>query len=208
MSSKNDDIDPERRPRGRPRVTVQEDALEAATCVFWSEGYEAASVDQLCRAMKMPRASLYQAFGDKERLFLAAINHYADTRVRPLAVALGPTGSLHHDLETFFESVVDLATSDAATPGCLISCVLSETAGTNPVFRAELAQRYATMESRIAERLRLDAGTLPSAPEVMAVVLASVARGLTLRARSGATAAVLKPVARAAARAFVQPAAV
>ncbi len=208
MSSKNDDIGPERRLRGRPRVSVQKDALEAATCVFWSEGYEAASVDQLCRAMKMPRASLYQAFGDKEHLFLAAINHYGDTRVRPLAAALGPTGSLRQDLEAFFESVVDLATSDAATSGCLISCVLSDAAGSNPLFRAELDRRYASMESWIAERLGMDAGPLSCAPEVMALVLASVARGLTLRARSGATAAVLKPVARAAALAFVQPAAV
>jgi len=198
----------EQRMRGRPRGFETVEAIEAATRLFWAEGYEAASVDHLCKTMQMPRATLYSAFGGKERLFLAAIDHYATTRLAPLVAALGPKGTLVQDFADFFDQVVILATQDAATPGCLISCVLSDAAGTNRVFRAELDRRYAGMEHHIATRLRVSGEALPVPPEVLAVLLASVARGLMLRARSGATAATLQPVAAAAAQVFVQPAGV
>ncbi len=198
----------EQRTRGRPRGFETPEAMEAATRLFWAEGYNAASVDHLCKTMQMPRATLYSAFGGKERLFLAAIDHYATTRMAPLAAALGPKGTLAQDLKAFFDQVVMLATQDAATPGCLISCVLSDAAGANPLFRAELDRRYAGLEHQIADRLRLSGEVLPAPAEVLAVVLASVARGLTLRARSGATTADLRPVAAAAAQVLVQPAGV
>jgi len=197
---------PKQRPRGRPRGYDATDALEAATSVFWAKGYEAASVDELCRAMNMPRASVYQIFGDKQRLFLAAIDHYARTRLEPLSQSLGPLGALEDDLESFFDHVVILATQDPSTPGCLISSVLSDAAGTNPLFKAELDRRFAALEGCLSDRLRQSAEKLGAPAEVMAVVLASVAHGLTLRARSGASAVVLRAVGHAAARAFVNPA--
>ncbi len=195
----------EPRIRGRPRGFEAVDAIQAATRLFWAVGYVAASVDQLCKTMQMPRATLYSAFGGKERLFLAAIDHYAKTRLVPLAAALGPKGTLAQDLADFFDHAVVLATQDATTPGCLISCVLSDAAGANPIFRAELDSRYAALEHQIAVRLRMSQDAMPTPPEVLAVLLASVARGLMLRARSGATTANLQPVAAAAAQVFGQP---
>lgn len=189
--------------RGRPRGYDAADALEAATSVFWAKGYEATSVDELCRAMNMPRASLYQLFGDKQHLFLAAIDHYARTRLEPLSQSLGLIGTLDEDLQSFFNQVVTLATRDPSTPGCLISSVLSDAAGTNPLFKEELDRRFAALERRLSDRLS-QCTSKPGAPtEVLAVVLASVARGLTLRARSGAPATELRAVGRAAAQAFL-----
>ncbi|MEB8386548.1 TetR/AcrR family transcriptional regulator [Rhodobacteraceae bacterium KMM 6894] len=188
--------------RGRPRGYDVTDALEAATCVFWANGYDGAPIDVLCRAMNMPRASLYQRFGDKQRLFLAVVDYYAKTRLEPLAHSLGPSGPLKDDLEAFFGQVVALATHDPSTPGCLISSVLCDAAGTNPLFKAELDRRYTSLENGLAERLRQSDEVLGAPAEVLAVVLASVARGLTLRARSGAPADELRAVGRAAARAF------
>lgn len=196
----------EKAPRGRPRGFETVQAIEAATRLFWAEGYEAASVDHLCKTMQMPRATLYSAFGGKERLFLAAIDHYVATRMAPLAAALGPKGTLVQDLTAFFDQVVILSTQDSATPGCLISCVLSDAAGSNLLLREELDRCYAGLERQIDARLRAPGEALPAPPEVLAVLLASVARGLTLRARSGASAANLRPVAAAAAQVFVQPA--
>ena len=168
--------------------------------VFWAAGYDGASVSDLCQAMRIPRASLYQQFTDKETLFLAAVEHYGTTRLAAVADALGPRGYLADDLRAFFAAVADLATAEPEAPGCLISCVLTDAAGANPLFRAELSRRFAALESRIATRLRSGQSELQrgAAPEALAVVLAAVARGLMLRARAGADRGMLADAGGAA----------
>lgn len=167
--------------------------------VFWLEGYECASVDRLALATGMPRATLYQVYGDKEGLFLAAVAHYAETRTGRVASALGPCGALREDLDAFFAAVIDLATSEPKARGCLISCVLADAAGTNPRFRAELDRRFSALEYRIRDRLEAESvqtGDIPA----RAVIIASVARGLMLRARAGASRDLLEQAAAEAVR--------
>lgn len=178
--------------------------------LFWGQGYAATSIDMLTRAMRVPRASLYQVYGDKEGLFLAAVAHYVASRFAPLIAHLDAGGALAADLTGFFEAVIRHATADPATLGCLVSCVLTDAAGANPAMRDELARRFDSVEARIAARLRraqaegdldpaADAGTL-------AGMLSAVARGLMLRARAGAGLADLGPVATLAIRTACGPA--
>ncbi len=61
------------RPRGRPRSFDREAALEAAMEVFWHKGFDAASLSDLTEAMGINPPSLYAAFGDKEKLYLEAV---------------------------------------------------------------------------------------------------------------------------------------
>lgn len=192
------------RPRGRPRAFNKTQAIDSAMRLFWAEGYDAASIDRLCRATGMSRASLYQDFGGKQGLFLATIGHYVDTRLGPLAAALGPNDTLEADLAAFFGEVVALATRDAATPGCLISCVLAEVAGANETFRQELDHRFRALEDRIAQRLAQGGVSDRGADErALAGMLAAVARGIMLRARSGMAAEGLRRIAEAAVRSVV-----
>src|SRR4051794_34171198 len=62
-----------KRPRGRPRSFDRDQALARAMQVFWEKGYEAASMQDLLTAMEISSPSLYAAFGDKEALFLEAV---------------------------------------------------------------------------------------------------------------------------------------
>ena len=198
-------ITPASRPRGRPRGFDDATALEAAMRVFWARGYEQAPVDLLCRQMNMPRTSLYHLFGDKEGLFLASISHYADTRLRPVIDALGPNGSLTDDLSAFFGQVVHLASSDSATPGCLISSVLADAAVTTTRFQEERDRRFDALEARITTRLEADGwpehGGCPA--PVAASLAAAMARGIVLRARAGQGRDVLSPVGAAAVTALM-----
>lgn len=173
---------------------------------FWSVGYDGASVDTMCRVTNMSRASIYQSYGGKEGLFLATIAHYAETRVAGVAAALGPQGTLHDDLTAFYAEVVRLATADPETPGCLISCVLADVAGSNKAFRAELDRRFMMLEQRLADRFResgwTDASPVP--PAAAAGLAAAAARGIMLRARSGKREEDLAAIGAAAVTALVQ----
>lgn len=197
------------RARGRPRQFAPEDALEAAMRVFWAQGYDGASIDALVAATGLTRSSLYLAWGGKEALFLAAVEHYAETRLKPLLAALGGGGALADDLGAFFDGVVRLATEADAHRGCLVSCALADAAGARATMRAELARRFAAVEARLEARLaRAEAaGETPRsvAPGALAAMLAAVARGLMLGARAGADPETLRRTA-AAARTLAAPA--
>jgi len=162
--------------------------------VFWAEGYDGASVDTLARETAMPRATLYQLYGDKEGLFLAAIGHYAETRTAQVAAALGPAGTLRDDLASFFSAVIDLALSVPEARGCLISCVLADAAGANPRFRTELNRRFLALEARIRDRLDTEAPS-DGDSQSRGLLIASIARGIMLRARAGADRALLEQAA-------------
>jgi len=63
---------------GRPTEFDRNTALERAMVLFWRQGYEATSLSDLLGEMGIGRQSLYNAFGDKQALFIEAARHYGD----------------------------------------------------------------------------------------------------------------------------------
>jgi TetR/AcrR family transcriptional repressor of nem operon len=199
MSTK---IDAPRRSRGRPRQFDETEALEAAMRVFWARGYDGTSLDDLTRAMGLTRSSLYQAFGSKEALFRAALDHYGATRIGPVLAALDTEGPLDAAVGAFLEGVVALGTADDAHRGCLVSCALADAAGAYPAFQAMFAERFTLVERRIAERIRraVAEGATPGETDADALgaAIGALAHGLMLRARAGTAPDSLSQAARAA----------
>ncbi|WP_426990855.1 TetR/AcrR family transcriptional regulator [Cupriavidus sp. 30B13] len=76
----------------RPKAFIEEEALDAAIAVFREHGFEGTSTEMLVRALKIGRQSLYDTFGDKWQIYLAAVRRYADaeTRSHVLALRSGP----------------------------------------------------------------------------------------------------------------------
>src|SRR3954468_16058849 len=75
--------------RGRPRGFDADEALDKAMKVFWSKGYEGASLPDLEKAMGINRPSMYAAFGNKQELFRKAMKRYTE----------GPAGFVREALE-------------------------------------------------------------------------------------------------------------
>ncbi len=68
------------RGRGRPRNFDIDDAMDQAIQVFWANGYEHTSLDDLLRAMKLSKSSFYQTFGSKQDLYHRSIESYIANR--------------------------------------------------------------------------------------------------------------------------------
>src|SRR3546814_6754527 len=74
--------------KGRPREFCVDMALAAALRVFWSKGYEGASMADLTEAMGITKPSLYAAFGNKEALFHKALDLYESEKLDYTRAAL------------------------------------------------------------------------------------------------------------------------
>ena len=76
----------------RPKEFNREEVLDRAIATFWCRGYEATSVQDLLDEMGINRGSLYDTFGDKHTLFLAAIDRYYDRALAGTVASLEAPG--------------------------------------------------------------------------------------------------------------------
>ncbi len=60
----------------RPKAFDPDTALDTAIAVFGAGGFAGTTADDLVRALKIGRQSLYDTFGDKRGLYLAALKRY------------------------------------------------------------------------------------------------------------------------------------
>ncbi|MDR6868774.1 AcrR family transcriptional regulator [Microbacterium resistens] len=101
----------------------RERVIRAARTVFWSSGYESASVPDLEAATGLSRSSLYNSFGSKRGLFEAAVESYLDEVIRPRLAPL--TADVVHpaaivDYLEGLRAALDDTGSMSATSGCLL----------------------------------------------------------------------------------------
>src|SRR5579859_3584798 len=175
------------RPRGRPRSFDERDALEKATQVFWSKGYDGATIDDLVARMGVGRPSLYSVFGDKRTLFLRVLKDYAEKKGALAAKALLSPQTLRDSLARFLKHVVETATEKGCARGCLLVCVapLVDDAEVREFLQNAAAGAVALVEGRFREGIT--AGEIPSDFPVAsrASLLIDVTRGLTMRAQIG-----------------------
>src|ERR1700735_4617914 len=172
------------RPRGRPRSFDERDALEKATRVFRSKGYDGVTIDDLVAGMGVGRPSLYSVFGDKRTIFLRVLKAYAETKGALAAKALLSPQSLRDSLISFLRFNVEVATEKGSAPGCLLVCVapLVNDAEVRQFLQKAVAGGAALVEGRFRDAI--SAGEIPSDFPVAerAIQVTDFGRGLTMRA--------------------------
>lgn len=169
----------------RPRTFDLEQVLDAALEAFWQRGYAATSMADLCSATGLGKGSLYQAFGDKESLYLAALERYlngaAAMSEELLAAGDTPLAGLRHWLEQMAHGIC------ADNKGCFAVNALVEQ-GPSDGRACELLAKYKQGAlDRIADVVRAAqaAGQLDAArdPIESARFLMTLANGLAVQGR-------------------------
>ncbi len=174
-------------PRGRPRAFDQERVLDRVMRVFWAHGFEATTYRELERATGQRRQSLVYAFGDKRAMFLAALRHYAETRVEDLCTALAAGKTAKAGVLRAFE----LWLKDARRRqrrGCFMVTIAGEIGAKDPdsakeieAARKKLVTAFAAAFRRAAQEGHLRAGMDPDAIAHLAVAAGD---GALLHARN------------------------
>ena len=192
-----------RRPRGRPRSFDRDAALCAAMNVFWQKGYEAASISDLTEAMGINPPSLYSAFGDKEHLFLEAIERYQEQMGESCPYEQVPTakGAIEH-LLTY--AATELAGSDHPR-GCMM-VMAAATTSSSPLLQKALAKHRAESRTCLKERIQqgIKEGDVPAGTDAAALAdfYSTILNGLSQQARDGATRKSLLTTVRQAMQIF------
>jgi TetR/AcrR family transcriptional regulator, transcriptional repressor for nem operon len=106
---------------GRPKEFDPGVALDRAMHLFWEQGFEATSMQDLVEAMGVNRGSLYSTFGNKEKLYQAAMSRYCDSMMGGILDQLGAPGDPKEILRSFFEMVVDGSMAEGPSKGCFMT---------------------------------------------------------------------------------------
>ena len=105
----------------RPKSFNVDDALERAMNLFWTDGYERASLSDLLVAMGIQRSSFYNTFEDKRTLFLQALDAYIQrVNVEFIIATLEASTEGRDGITKVFQDYVDHFATDADCKGCLL----------------------------------------------------------------------------------------
>ncbi|MEN3156894.1 TetR/AcrR family transcriptional regulator [Alkalimonas sp. NCh-2] len=190
---------------GRPRAFDVDTALEKALEVFWRNGYDGTSLSDLTEAMGINKPSLYAAFGNKEQLFLKAIEFYENRACSFFLPALEKPTAYEVAEHMLYGAAMNMTDSDHPQ-GCIVvqgalSC--SEAAAT---VKEALKNRRVEGGEKLCERFKraIAEGDLPADvdAEVLACYLGTVLQGMAIQATNGATSEQLRQVAQMTLQAF------
>lgn len=117
----------------RPKTHTNDSLASAAMAVFWQQGFKATSLDELVRSTGVSRQGIYQDFGGKRSLFLAALKRYSHEVVSPAFAQVEKPNADLAALERYFLTQIDRAESVGLPgPGCLIANTMTEIAPHDP----------------------------------------------------------------------------
>jgi TetR/AcrR family transcriptional repressor of nem operon len=130
----------------RQKEFDRDEVLHKAMEVFWSRGFEAASMQDLVDHMGINRQSLYDTFGDKHALYLQALDRYREVEGRKMFELLERPGSVKKALRQLFARIVQTALSDPERRGCFMGNATSELAGRCKATAARTCSNIAATE--------------------------------------------------------------
>lgn len=195
---------------GRPLQFDPDSALESAMQLFWTQGYEHTSMQDLLNAMNLSKSSLYQAFGGKQQLFRQCMARYTDVLAGRLRQGLAGAPSGHRFIEGFLYTVLDDLGGDAAggarRRGCMVMNAASEFAQNEADIARDVAssiERFRGVLQAAVERAQRE-GDIPPGRDArqLANYLVSSMSGLKNQAKAGADADTLKGIVETVLRAL------
>jgi TetR/AcrR family transcriptional repressor of nem operon len=180
----------------RPKEFDAEVALDRALELFWSRGYEATSMRDLQEHMGIGRQSLYDTYGDKHRLFVAALDRYVERgRVTVRGVLDRDDASLEA-IGDYFDELVQFLTPKGERSACMLTNCIMEFGQSD----SEISQRCRSNERGLAAAFEqaleraVMFGELDELedPRATATYLVVQVYGLAVLAKNGATSSQLK----------------
>jgi TetR/AcrR family transcriptional repressor of nem operon len=180
----------------RSRSYNEGEVLSAAMHAFRREGYSRISIPQLEAETGLSSGSIYNSFGDKRGIFLAAFEHYLRAVLERRIAKFAKPGSGLAGVRRLFLTL--LREPDGETFGCLITNSAIEFRADHEVAESAVLKGFGILERLFADRLAtaVSSGQLPKRfdPKAGAIRLLALYQGVLVLVRGGCD---LKSVQRA-----------
>ena len=111
--------------------------------VFWSNGYDGSSAEQLCQRTGLGRGSIYNAFGSKQRLYELALRRYQELGLEMQARLLNAPGPAKNRLRALLQWGIDGDLGHMKGRGCMALFAALDRGGKDPVI-ADIGRVYVT----------------------------------------------------------------
>jgi TetR/AcrR family transcriptional repressor of nem operon len=181
-------------------------ALDEAMELFWERGYNATSISDLVDRLGVNRQSLYDTFGGKDQLFLAALERYRTLQGAPVRQLLEREGPAVEVLREFFLKFVDTLV-EGTSKGCFMANTITELAGRDEGVSKVCAANARQLETALAGLLlrAQQAGEIPAERPALPLArfLASTLNGLAVTAKVTPDRKILEDIAGVALRSLM-----
>jgi TetR/AcrR family transcriptional repressor of nem operon len=121
--------------------------------VFWEKGYEATSVQDLVDRMGINRFSLYDTFGDKHALFLAALDRYCTQAVSALVHDMERADAGIVAIHQYFRDAVGFFASRKGWQGFLMTNTMVECSPHDPEVAMKVQAHLERLETAFTRAL-------------------------------------------------------
>lgn len=194
---------------GRTKGFNTGEALEAAMRVFWKNGYEATSMENLEEAMKLKRTSIYNAFGNKRQLYKAVLDRYLNTVLSRFTAAFKQADSAKGAVEAVFRTTVDHHFNFDNPGGCLVVLSVLENHQHDESTRRMLEDILQGLSHAVMERLKqgvLEGELKPDTPvRRIGDQVTAMVNGITVMVKAHFPETHLRELAEASADMLLKP---
>jgi TetR/AcrR family transcriptional repressor of nem operon len=104
----------------RTKEFNEDQALDKAIEIFWHKGYNGTSAQDLVTHLGLSRSSLYDTFGDKQKLFIKALKKYHEENYVKTKEMLETATNIKDSIVIIFKLAVVESLEDRITKGCFM----------------------------------------------------------------------------------------
>jgi TetR/AcrR family transcriptional repressor of nem operon len=172
-------------PMAGTRQFDEDALLEVALRTFWQHGFAATSMIDMAEATGIQRGSLYNAYGDKERLFLLAYERYAGRFLDSVRQTLSnPDPAVA--LRALFKETIANMIEDAPSRGCFTTRTALDLPLAGKAIEARVKQLIEDFTAIIRDALSTPAARrkLICDPGAAADLVVTFTRGLAVMERA------------------------
>ncbi len=116
----------------RKKLFDKEKVLQKAMVLFWEKGYYNTSIQDLVDRLGINRASLYDTYGGKEKIFISALEEYLRNGKENMEQTIDNNLGVEKTFKQLFESIIENDYNDQSHKGCLVANSTTELSTSYP----------------------------------------------------------------------------